>query len=510
LKNGSQVWADDVKLVAPAFVVAAIALGIVPLMLFAMQQGHVAWPDAYAWRVTRFSLLQATLSTLLSVVPSILVARALARQDFPGRHLLLALFAVPLSLPAIVAIFGLTALYGASGLLGGMFNLYGLGGIVLAHVFFNLPLATRLLLEALNAAPPESHRLAAQLNFTPRDVFRLVDWPALKPALPRVAALVFLVCASSFVIVLALGGAQATTLEVAIYQSLRMDFDVPRALTLSMLQIVLSGALVWLAAKAMNLPPHDTATRLSGVRLDGKAKATQLIDAAILLLAIALVLPVLAAILIQGVGEIEPSLLLGKAFATSLCIAGLSCVIAVPLAWNMSLAQARWPRWRGLLSTLGLAAFIVPPAVIATGWFLAVRSVDGGVVLAVTLIAVMNALMALPFTLTVLAPALHRHTQSYDRLCAQLGISGFNRLWVIDVTALRGPLASAALMAFVLSMGDLAAVTLLGAQGLVTLPSLVLQQMGHYQSEAAGGTALMLGIICLLLALAAQKVAAWT
>ena len=35
--------------------------------------------DAYLWRVTRFTLVQAALSTLLSVVPAIFVARALAR-----------------------------------------------------------------------------------------------------------------------------------------------------------------------------------------------------------------------------------------------------------------------------------------------------------------------------------------------------------------------------------------------------------------------------------------------
>jgi len=47
------------------------------------------------------------------------------------------------------------------------FNIYGLTGILLAHVFFNLPLATRLLLQQLEGIQPESWRLAAQLDFTP-------------------------------------------------------------------------------------------------------------------------------------------------------------------------------------------------------------------------------------------------------------------------------------------------------------------------------------------------------
>jgi thiamine transport system permease protein len=48
--------------------------------------------DAYLWRVVWFTLLQATLSTLISVALAMPVARALARRSFPGRGLLLRLF----------------------------------------------------------------------------------------------------------------------------------------------------------------------------------------------------------------------------------------------------------------------------------------------------------------------------------------------------------------------------------------------------------------------------------
>jgi thiamine transport system permease protein len=498
------------KFLAPGFIAAALALGLVPLVAFAVQQGDVVWADAHVMTVLRFTLLQASLSTLLSIIPAVFVARALARQSFPGRHFILALFAVPLSLPAIVAVFGLTALYGASGVLGGIVNLYGLGGIVLAHVFFNLPLATRLLLHAMVTVPTENHRLAAQLNFSPRAVFQHVDWPAITSTLPHVSALVFLLCAGSFVIVLVLGGATATTLEVAIYQSLRMDFDVSRALTLAIVQIVLSAALVLLAARALTMPVENTRLRLHAERFDGQTPRAKLTDCVIIVCAMLLVLPVLISVLLQGAKHIDVNALFVKALLTSLALACASCLLALPLAWGLAQAQARAARWRGSLSALGLAAFIVPPAVLATGWFLAFRAVDGGAILAFVLIACMNALMALPFALTVLAPALKRHLEETDKLCLQLSIAGYNRLRIIDMAALRSPLTQAAMMSFVLSMGDLAAVTLLGAQGLVTLPNLVQQQMGHYQSQAAGGTALILGLICFAMALAAQRIARWT
>ncbi|TIU57631.1 MAG: thiamine/thiamine pyrophosphate ABC transporter permease ThiP, partial [Mesorhizobium sp.] len=116
--------------------------------------------DPYILRVVRFTLWQALLSTLLSVVPALFVARALSRHPlFPGRGLILQLFALPLALPAIVAALGILALYGNAGYFAGLLGgrnwpgIYGLSGILVAHVFFNLPLATRLFLEALGTVP---------------------------------------------------------------------------------------------------------------------------------------------------------------------------------------------------------------------------------------------------------------------------------------------------------------------------------------------------------------------
>ncbi|HXV29614.1 MAG TPA: thiamine/thiamine pyrophosphate ABC transporter permease ThiP, partial [Sinorhizobium sp.] len=112
--------------------------------------------DAYIWRVTRFTLLQASLSTGLSILFAMPVARALARQaSFPGRIWMLRLMALPLGLPALVAALGLIEVWGRQGVLNRLLaamglaepiSIYGLFGILLAHVFFNMPLAARLML----------------------------------------------------------------------------------------------------------------------------------------------------------------------------------------------------------------------------------------------------------------------------------------------------------------------------------------------------------------------------
>ena len=74
------------------------------------------WHSAYIRRVLFFSLWQAVLSTLCSVVPAILVARAFALQPaFPLRGVLLRLFALPLVVPAVVAVMGVVSVYGSDG-----------------------------------------------------------------------------------------------------------------------------------------------------------------------------------------------------------------------------------------------------------------------------------------------------------------------------------------------------------------------------------------------------------
>jgi thiamine transport system permease protein len=483
----------------------AALFGIVPLISFALSQGGLFTLDARVIHVTRFTLWQATLSTILSIIPAIPLARALARRDFWGREFLLSLFAVPQSLPVIVAVFAIVSLYGASGVFGGWFSIYGLTGILLTHVFFNLPLAALMMHRALAAIPAENHRLAAQLGFGEFATFKHVDWPALRPALPQIVALIFLLCAASFVTVLTLGGPAATTLEVAIYQSLRTDFDVARAISLSAVQVVLSLTLVLLLGKLVTPNVSMQQLRISQERHDGHGTSARIIDATILVLVCALLLPPLASMLFSGLSHFTFSGTLIQAFAASLVIALVSATITLLLAWSLARLQSRGGLSGKIATAATFMGLILPPAVMATGWYLAVKVLPGDVALAMTLIICLNALMALPFTTSVLASGFAALGETHEKLCQSLGLSGFDRLRVIDVPALKPVILQALLLAFAMSFGDLTAVTLLGAQGLVTLPSLVAEQMGHFQSREAGGTALLLAVLCLTASWLAQR-----
>lgn len=242
--------------------------GLAPLLALLLKGGSepgIIWQDPYLRHVIGFSLLQATLSTLLSLGLALPVARALHRRRFPGRALLLRLFGISLVLPVIIALFGLVAVHGQHGWLARLLAsvgiesgryLYGLGGILLAHLFFNMPLAARWLLFALEGIPRENWRLASQLGMGQGALWRYLEWPALRGQLAPLASLIFVLCFSSFTTVMALGGGPgATTLEVAVYQALRFDFALGTAAQLACAHLLLCGLALALHHKLARPPP---------------------------------------------------------------------------------------------------------------------------------------------------------------------------------------------------------------------------------------------------------------
>ncbi len=104
-----------------------------------------AWfTDDYLQHLILFSFGQALLSTVLSIFFGLLLARALFYKPFFGKKWLLKLMSLTFVLPALVVIFGLIGIYGSSGWLAWLANLfgmswqghiYGLSGILIAHLF---------------------------------------------------------------------------------------------------------------------------------------------------------------------------------------------------------------------------------------------------------------------------------------------------------------------------------------------------------------------------------------
>jgi thiamine transport system permease protein len=525
----------DARIVAGIFALAAIAVLIGGAFTGLVAEGAGDWTgavsafDGYMARIVRFTLFQAVLSTVLSVLPAIFVARALSRHpSFPGRRWLLRLFAVPLGLPAIVAALGILALYGRAGLaadltaalgLGQWPGIYGLSGILVAHVFFNLPLATRLLLEALATIPADQWRLASQLGMGSRASFRLIEWPVIRAALPGVAGLVFMLCVTSFTLVLTLGGGpRATTIEVAIYQALRFDFDPARAVSLTILQIALTAAIVAVLIRLGANISGETNLAVSRPARIASGPAETMLDVALIAFSAVFVAAPMAAIVISGLDadlvRLAGEASVRNATATSLILAFLSAVICLLLSFSLvaarrALAGRRREDGRKTLETLVDAGagfvLVVPPIVVGAGWFILLRHAGDVFGAAPFMVVAVNAVMAMPFAVRAIRPAHDAAGDRHDRLCAQLGIAGFDRMRLIDWPVLRRPLATGLAFATALSLGDLGVIALFGSDAVQTLPYLLLQRMGSYRTADAAGIALILGLVCLGLMMAADR-----
>lgn len=484
----------------PGLIVAGLVtfFSLGTLVAVALRADTFGALDRFDWAAVRFTVVQAAWSAVLSVGLAIPVARALARRNFWGRHLLVTLLGAPFILPVIVAILGLTAVFGRSGIVAYGLNLaglepisiYGFHGVLLAHVFFNLPLATRLLLHGWGSIPSEQFRLASSLGFSARDTFTHIEWPMLRNLGPGLLAIIFLICTTSFAVALTFGGGpRATTVELAIYQAFKFDFDIGKAALFAGIQFAICG-IAALAALLFYVPQVVMGGQDRVVqRFDTQGILPRAIDTFWIVLAALFLGVPLMAILTKGAPEVMslPASVWLAALRSVMTALG-SAVLCVVCAVAMALVALRW-RW---IEGIGMLSVAASPLVMGTGLFIMVFPFVDPARIALPITALVNAVMSLPFVLRSIGPAMRACEQRFGPLSDSLGITNWARLKLVIVPRIRAPLGFSAGLAAALSMGDLGVITLFARPDGATLPLQIYRLMGAYRMEQAMGAALLL------------------
>ncbi|UWQ21765.1 thiamine/thiamine pyrophosphate ABC transporter permease ThiP [Jannaschia sp. W003] len=466
---------------------------MLPLLAVAWRAEDWGGLRASDWGALRFTLWQAALSAALSVALAVPVARALARRAFPGRGAVVLLLGAPFILPTIVAVLGLVAVFGRSGWLGALgveADIYGAHGVILAHVFFNMPLAVRLLLQGWSAIPGERLRLAASLGFRARDTFRLLEWPMLRAVAPGVFLVIFLICTTSFAVALALGGGpRSTTVELAIYEAFRFDFDLGRAALLAALQLAIGVAAAILTLRVA-LPSGFGAGLDRTVPRWDSGGWLRWQDAGAVALALLFLLAPMLAVLAEGALYLHalPASVWWAALR-SLLIALVAAVLTAALALPMALAVARGRAWVEVVGTLAVTA---SPLVLGVGLYVLILPLANPVRLALPVTAAVNVLLSVPSALRALVPAVRDLDAGYGRLSASLGLRGWTWLRLVALPRLRRPLGYAMGLAAALAAGDLGVIALFARPGDATLPLALYQLMGSYRMGEAKAAALIL------------------
>lgn len=489
------------RLAGGALVALGIAAAIVVLFGAILQAATLQAPGAghvdIGWLVY-VTTLQASLSTVFSLAAGVGLAWALNRLRFPGRTAVIALFATAIVTPGLVVAFGLIGVWGRSGWFGVLgLPIFGLGGVVAAHVILDATFAARILLNRLDAIPDLRLKTGQSLDLSPSTRFAVLDWPAIRGTLPGLAAIIFLLAFTSFPIVLLLGGGPAVqTLELAIYAAVRLDFDLAAAVHLALVQMALCAAVILTSSALAPVSSSLDVPVEPRWRDRGIARALQWLTLAISLLGFA---APLASVLWDGAAALpemlgQPSF--WNAALTTLWIGALSSLLALMLALVVAMARAAAASRlaRVAIGAPAYAYLAVPAVTLSLGAFLLVRNLGARPdTIAPAVVVAANALLALPFALATLAPPLEAVARTRGRLIRSLGLHGVRQFAAVEWPLLARDVGLVLALGFCLSLGDLGVIALFGTQDFATLPLAMVRALGAYRThDAAAIAALML------------------
>ncbi|MEC9068830.1 MAG: iron ABC transporter permease, partial [SAR324 cluster bacterium] len=209
--------------------------------------------DPWNLGVISFSMFQAFLSARLSILFGLPGAWLLTHYNFPGQRWFRMLTYLPFILPSILVVLAMVLFFGNNGWVnrGLMFFLgteeppvqflYSLSGILIAHVFYNFPIAMKIIGDQWERISEQYLQAARSLGAGSIRRFFGITLPLLLPSIGSAFMLIFILCMNSFAIILVLGGGvRYTTIEVLIYQLARIELDFSGAGSLAFLQGFLS------------------------------------------------------------------------------------------------------------------------------------------------------------------------------------------------------------------------------------------------------------------------------
>jgi len=463
-----------------------------------------------------------------------------ARFDFPGKALLRALTAVPFMLPTVVVAAGFNALLGPRGWLNlGLMNVFGLevppiqfvgtlGAILLAHIFYNTTIVIRVVGSALSQLDPRLEGAARTLGANSRRAWWHVMLPLLRPSLLAAGLLVFLFDFTSFGVILLLGGPGFATLEVETYiQALQM-LNLPLAGLLSAVQLLCTlffSVLYTRVVAKTHVPASPRAAQYNICRAREWREKVFVAGLGFLLITF-FVLPMLA-LPLRSVSRLEAArgqrtdvqyglttdyyseLFVNRrgslfyvppiqAALNSLGYAGLTVLFSLLMGFPAASALARpgkLERWLDPLLVLPLGASAVT---LGLGFIISFNRPPLRLLASPWLIPLAHTMVALPFVIRTLQPALASIPERLRDAASALGASPFRAWLTVDWPIIWRASLAAATFAFTVSLGEFGATALLTRPEYPTIPIAIyrfLSQPGGLNYGQAMAMASMLMVL---------------
>jgi thiamine transport system permease protein len=468
-------------------------------------------------QVIWFTIWQAVLSTLLTLIIGLPGAYLFARYDFRGKSLLRALTVIPFVIPTVVVAAAFYALLGPSGWVNlAAMQLFGLEAapihftntiyaILLAHVFYNTTIILRLVGDFWSHIDPRMDQAARILGANRITTFYRITLPILGPAITAAALLVFIFNFTSFGVILILGGPKFATLEVEIYYQTISLFNLPLAAVLSIIQLfsTLVMTIIYTRLNRKLSQPIQLRSHSYTQKRITTWKSRVFAGAVIFMIFTLLVTPLIAlatrsftrfdvgrdrqgdissGITFENYNQltinrrdsmffVPPTTAIRNSLVFAALAVILALVIGLPAAWALSRhSSSPVNRFLDPILMLPLGTSAVT---LGLGFIVALNRPPFDFRASPLLIPIAHTLVAFPFVIRSLTPSLRSIKPRLRQAAGVLGASPLQVFRAVDLPLVGRALLVAATFAFTISLGEFGATALISRPEYPTVPLMI-------------------------------------
>lgn len=480
--------------------------------------------DADTVDLLGFTAWQALLSTAMTFAVALPGAWVLGRVSIRGKALLRVAVTVPFVLPTVVVATAVLAVAGPRGALASVVRLdESLAGIVVAHAFFDYAVVARIVGGHWSRLDRRTEEAARTLGASRWRVLTSVTLPLLRPALAAAAVLVLLFSATSYGVVVLLGGPEHGTLETEIATVARDLRDPSSAAALALVQLIAVVALLAVEARLRDrvavtpgLAPEALASRPPRGWRGRLAVTAALLPAGVLLAAPLAVLVHRSFRVGSGYGldwyravgadRAGTTLFVSPAEAvrTSLGYAAIATVVAVVVGVAAAVVVAsradRLARGADTLLALPLGTSAVT---VGLGFLVALDAPPLDLRDSPWLVPLAHAVIGVPFVVRAVAPAFRAVDPRLRQAAAILGARPWRAWRDVDLALAGRAIFVAAGFAFAVSLGEFGATSVLARADTPTVTVTIERLLAGRGGAAAFGQAAAMSVVLLVLTSAA-------
>ena len=475
------------------------------------------------YRILLFTTGQAALSAAISILVAFPGAYLVSHFNFPLKRFMVALSLVPFVLPSVVVIICMISFYGKSGvinqLLGTDLNIiYSFGGILLAHIYYNSSLASRIIGDGWQRIDPRFYEIAKNLGDSNVRIFARITMPLLVPSIATSFILIFIYCFLSFGIVLVFGGIRFATLEVKIYQEMFMKLNLSKASLYAIMQLIVSISFASISGRTiLRYQNANRRSRSDDMRLLRDQPAwnrivlgSYAVAAALFLLgplvamalrvfstdgSISLVnfrslfIPEVSRRNIEGIIRSSVPGVILRSVGTAILSGTLTFTLALAISFNLRRRKSHQ------LETF----FQVPLGVSLVSLCIGLRLLYGNLIPAYPLVVIAQVFVGFPFVFRLLKTSVEELHESNFESAQSLGARPFRILLDIVYPLLKRRLLNGYAFSLAIPFADLTAVLAVGRGTVATFPVAIYRLMGFRSFDLALTLALIYVALCFLL-----------